>query len=408
MILIRGDDITKLYDIKAIPVCMLLILVSISYLLHISVLIAKLQVWGAFATAIILLVLIMINGIYSKELFWIFAFFGTGLLTTIIGSENTYDYLRENFPQFAVCLLVYVYMIKNPDTLLSAIKVLDIYIYLNLISILIFPNGMYQSGLYTENWLLGYKNPQIRIILPILTLSLISTYYKKRKFDFSNYTLITCSVLTFVFNRSSTGLIGILVFVVLFILFKYNIPSWFTLKTSLLLSGFFFILIVIYNMQYLFAFIIEDFLHKDLTFTNRTIIWQRSLDFLNDKLLLGAGYMNAQEYGNIMQNEFFSHPHNYYLYIILNGGIVLAIIILFGYILADKQIMNYKNTIPSNLILFSLFVLLIIGLTESLTSTVLLYPMLVFAMMLNRLERTKNDFGLKNNRRKKWKITIRV
>ncbi|MDE6848097.1 MAG: O-antigen ligase family protein [Ruminococcus sp.] len=200
--------------------------------------------------------------------------------------------------------------------------------------------------------------------------------------------LIVCSALTFVFNGSSTSLVGYAVFLLLIFLFNKNnkkLPKLLSLRTGVIAVLVFFVLIVILRMQNLFSFIIVDVLNKDLTLHNRTIIWDRTFELIEKKLYTGYGYMSGTSYGELMNNIYFAHPHNYLLYIIFTGGISLLVVIMLGYYLADKNLRKTNRSIYSKVTLFTLLSFFLMGLTESLTGTVFIYPMLIFAMNIDKI-----------------------
>lgn len=167
-----------------------------------------------------------------------------------------------------------------------------------------------------------------------------------------------------------------------------------TLMNGILLTIAAFVMVAVYQMQYLFSGFIEGILMRDLTFTERVFTWTKSMEAVKQRMLLGYGYMTGTEY-SVFYNDYYStHPHNFYLYVLMTGGIVLFAILMTGFSLASQRLNNTSATIYSKIILFAIFSFLIMGLTESLISTVLLYPVIIMGMEIeNILKRT--DYGEK-------------
>lgn len=379
----------KIFENKILVVVLLLFLFQIPYFDRVYPSIHTIYMYGSLLLTFMLIILQLISTKIKKDLIWIFSFFGLILFFTLQGSGQTYEYMRANFASFGMCLLFYIWMNNNPKVLVESFSYLSIYIYINLLTVILFRKGIYSDVIYHNyNWFLGYKNIHIRSILPISAMCIISSYYKYNKLDLQTKILIACSALTFVFNGSSTSLVGYAVFLLLIVLFnKKNkrLPKILSLRTGVIVVLIFFVLIVILRMQERFAFFIVDILHKDLTLHNRTIIWDRTFELVEKKLYTGYGYMSGTSYGELMNNDYFAHPHNYLLYIIFTGGLALFAVVMIGYYLADKSLKKTNRSIYSKVILFTLISLFLMGLTESLTGTVFIYPMLILAMNIDKI-----------------------
>ena len=379
----------KIFGSKILVVVMLLFLFQIPYFDRVYPSIHTMYMYGSLLLTVLLIILQIMSTKVKKDLIWIFLFFGMTLYFTWKGSGSTYEYMRANFASFAMCLLFYLWMNNNPKVLIESFSYLSIYIYINLLTVILFRRGLYSDVIYHNfNWFLGYKNVHIRSILPISAMNIICSYYKYNKLNMKTKILIVCSALTFVFNGSSTSLVGYAVFLLLIFLFNKNnkkLPKLLSLRTGVIAVLVFFVLIVILRMQNLFSFIIVDVLNKDLTLHNRTIIWDRTFELIEKKLYTGYGYMSGTSYGELMNNIYFAHPHNYLLYIIFTGGISLLVVIMLGYYLADKNLRKTNRSIYSKVTLFTLLSFFLMGLTESLTGTVFIYPMLIFAMNIDKI-----------------------
>ena len=358
----------------------LLILIEPAYFLTIES-IHRIYWVGKFLVFIVVCMMIMLTQKKPRGLVWISTFYGVILFSTIINSGSIQNCIGSICSSLTMCLIFVLWLDKNPDTLLNAFAVLEIYIYINLVTILAYPNGMYNSGLFDQSWFLGFKNPQIRTILPIVCMALIRAYRCRGKITLSAALLV-------VLNGSSTGLVGIAVFVFLLIMFhrKYKkLPRIFNLLTMTMITGGLFLGIMAFQIQDIFSFLIVGVLGKDLNFTHRTGIWNTAIQLIGEKLLFGYGYLGDSDYASLFNFTVATHPHNYLLYISMTGGALLIVVWLAGIVKASRTLNENISSIYCKVILFTLCSFLVMGLTESLVSTELLYPMFVLGMKADKI-----------------------
>lgn len=101
--------------------------------------------YTSLAIAIILIIASLISKPLHKSQIWIIAFYGAMLFTTIFGSGNVYEYMRSNFASLALCLMFDIWLEKSPKTLIEGFSILEVLVYANLITVLLFPKGMYRN-----------------------------------------------------------------------------------------------------------------------------------------------------------------------------------------------------------------------------------------------------------------------
>ncbi len=208
---------------------------------------------------------------------------------------------------------------------------LEILIYLNLLCIILFPDGMYSitRGIYgwtaNELWLLGMDNALTPIFLLAICISVLRSYYVKGclKLTLRSLFLLTGCTLTVLVRWPATLL------VVIFISINYLIFHRIVLRLSALniwvytaICVFFFIYIVLLRCQDKFAFILEHLLGKSLTFTGRTPIWDRTIAEISMHPLWGYGMLSPDDAWLIVGH---SHAHNMYLNVLIRGGLLAFI-----------------------------------------------------------------------------------
>lgn len=376
----------SLYNNKYLVSFMLLVFVMPAYFLRIPIALNIYRYLG-FACTLILFLFVIKSKKISPPFLWIYGFYGVSFLTTLINKGELWLFFCENYASFSLCILFALMLENNPKILFKATKVFDVYVYINLLTMLIFPKGMYIVT-NEPHWFLGYKNILSRIMLPIICLALIRAYYFFGKLKINTIILIVCAVLTVILADSATALVGFAVFALFLFLFhnkKKKLPKIFTLFTGLIVTVAAFFALMFFNLQKYFSFIIESLLGKDLTLTNRLAVWNMALDKIIHKPFFGYGYLTGNQYVDMFGRDSYTHPHNYFLYIFMTGGILLAVILFAGYYYANKTLKSSIDTVYSKIIMFTLIAFLIMGLTESLVSTVLMYPVLILAMYADKL-----------------------
>lgn len=73
--------------------------------------------------------MIMLTQKKPRGLVWISTFYGVILFSTIINSGSIQNCIGSICSSLTMCLIFVLWLDKNPDTLLNAFAVLEIYIY---------------------------------------------------------------------------------------------------------------------------------------------------------------------------------------------------------------------------------------------------------------------------------------
>lgn len=235
----------------------------------------------------------------------------------------------------------------------------EVLIYVNLISMIIYPNGMMRmvrevngqetwdilprSFVRTEStrvaWLLGHQGLLTIYAIPGTCSQVLHDYTVKKKNGFSLRTLAfiaACMIEVFVFSKSANCVLTYGIF--LFVLFFYiHNGTWmrqdsFRRRKKLLSPFWIFIMLcvifmaVVYgNAINIFSFLIVTLLQRDITLTGRMLVWQRSFEAILKKPILGWGRTTAET--GFWLFQIAGHPHNQFLFIAWQGG--MAALVLF-------------------------------------------------------------------------------
>lgn len=320
--------------------------------------------------------------IFLYILFYLFitviTFFNAGDVTDFIG----------NF-MLLISLLFLHFLNRNKIwCLLKAFLLLfEVLIYVNLILMIIYPNGLYSNNI-GEYWLLGLDNSFINTMLPALCLACMFIY--KDKFKLRYAILVTVIVLTFLIRWAITPLLGIVVFIIslFFVVKRKGCRLQIVNPTiSFIILSLGTILFVILGKQYWFSGFIENVLHKDITFTDRIYIWDRALKCINENLFFGFGHLDSLQYETLLRG---SHPHNMVLFILMQAGLVGALFSVLILFMALKEIKRHKNHKVTLCISAAICAFLIMGIGESLSAFTIHLP-IIWAFNLKYIIGEKNE-----------------
>lgn len=305
---------------------------------------------------------------FSKIIYYIILFLLILFISTLLNNGDVTSCIFTMLHIITLSLIVDYGIRYHSSSFLNAFEfLLTTLVIINLVSILMNPNGMYtDSSGYKDNWFLGYRNIHILFILPALLISYINSFYKYNKLTIKNYLLLLVSIISLVLVNSSTSLIGIAI-ITIFTVFSgfFNNIKLMNIKTYFLTYIVLFFGIVVFRVQNIFSYIIEDILHKNLTLTGRVYIWDYVIDFIKVKPFLGYGIEDKLVRLNKTNYLQSYHAHNQFLEIAYQTGIIgfiCFIIILFK---SFKELFKYRKENIAKIISLVIFIFLIMMLTEA-------------------------------------------
>ncbi len=282
--------------------------------------------------------------------------------------------------RFTCLILLLDLFSDNFELLINPFMIIfEIMTYYNLITVIQKGPDIYGS-FYGA---LGYDNGFISYLLTAYFWALLYIYYKGKVIR--PIILIMTINYTFIHTWSVTGLFGILVLDLLIIL-NIFIQWKLSLFKSFLLFLFTNFAIVFLRIQNVFSFIIEDLLHKDLTFTGRTNVWDTSIKKIPDKILLGYGNLGQEQEERILGDVYC---HNGLLEILFRGGIIR--LLLFGiiiYIISNKTKKYLDNKLYQSLI-FCVSIIWIVSITESVLVNYIIFVMFSVLYIIPNPENVK-------------------
>ena len=269
-------------------------------------------------------------------------------------------------------------MKNNPKAIYCAgLNILTFFLILNCVTIFIFPDGLYSTDYFDNNYLLGYDNQNINFILPTLVIVLLKHNYYKRCFlqILLTYLVALITVIRIWSGMSLMVVISMSVFAIFFLRKKKGFVTNKILNGRiinfyllLLINVVAFVLIVFFDASHFLSFIIVGFLGKLITLTGRTTIWQRAELYIIMNPIFGYGIegtaYRALKMGYKSNSPAGLHAHNRFLETMYRGGVVLTAI--YGYMLlyVAKTLKPIRNSLMARILSLGLFIYLMGMLTE--------------------------------------------
>lgn len=351
-----------------------------TYLYNVSVFMLISNLFG-YAAILLCIIDISKKPQECSVIFWllVLSIIAQGISTARANPELLSTYIRQN----AKTITFYYFLDKftKSDRATKNINVLlhylEVMIFINLVTIIIFPNGMYSSGVYTSNYWMGYDNTHIRWQIPALAISFIYSFATKQKITIRTWILTAAVFLSTLIIGSGTATIAVIVFSIgmVYILSGKHKGTEkgikiFTPLTALLVGVIGTVLVVggtIAGSQIEIVERIASSLGKDAeTLTGRSYIWIGTLAAIQKNMLWGLGYETSDMTSMRLVNTtgYGTSPHNLCLEVLYNGGIVLAVIIVLIYLVIHFKLKRYKNIPLISVCGLWLLIISIMGITE--------------------------------------------
>lgn len=295
-------------------------------------------------------------------------------ISSIINELECIDVIKNIVQTMILCMMIESFAHQNLKKLFLSLKIiLVVLVLIDFIFILKYPFGL-RIGLYNI-WFFGAKNGHITYILPLIFCTYIynfclnkSTAY--RKIEFILLFLISIKILISV--NSTTSIIVLITFIILMFISNNKIYSKISTKIINIIYIILFTSVILFQFQNNFSPIIENVFHKDITFTGRTEIWEKSIFFIKNKPILGYGLESSEIRVKKMNDISGLNCHNMLLEILYDGGIILFILFLNFWLKICKALDNYSQN--NNQILKSIFVVYLVELfTEVFAFEILLW-----------------------------------
>lgn len=251
----------------------------------------------------------------------------------------------------------------NKDVINILFYVFTSIVYLNFFFMIFFDGifGFSESGM-TRYLITSNHNQFAATLIPTLLVAHVRYYYKANKMSLLILHII--AVLTVLIPGSMTATVSILLWIIYFYFFR---ASRFKKIVIYCIAGgiiFFFIIFILlpsykFDNNLVSGFV--EFIGKDMTFSNRTVIWIRTIAEIIEKPIMGEG-LYSREWGEVYIGSI--NAHNIILQLLLQGGVILLSLfsILLGYVI--KKIVKHDNIEYKLLVLISIVLFFLMSMFE--------------------------------------------
>ena len=262
------------------------------------------------------------------------------LVTFWQGLGNIHDAIIVAVSIVAMALLIDFFSACSDKLLSAALLNMELLIYANAFSILrYYPSGLYRLGTSgSPAYFLGYHNSFIVYVLPAVVIALL--YMRVTGARLRPCLLIMAGCLSIVKLWSATSICGLAVLGAMLLIEKTRLRSWITFSRIFLTAFSADILISVFRVMDRVpwvAWIITTLLHKQVTLTGRTAIWDSFYRLFADSPWIGYGKGVEALSGTGLS------AHNQWFQFLLEGGIVGLILFLLFNFAVGRSLMQHKN-----------------------------------------------------------------
>lgn len=342
---------------------------------------AGLYLWG----------LVRRRGKPSGVLLWLGGYLFFVGLSSVLRAENFWPALNHVATIAAFCVLLELSLRDGPEMTMDMLFYpLTVLILSNFVLMCIYPGGITNGGTYNYSYnLMGIDNFLAPIIVPYMFIVALRSTMNCGGLDFTAYAMLVVSGVSILLVWAATGMMGLAVALV-FLLFFYQrrFQTLFNGFTAMLAGFGMFFGVVIFRLQNLFAFFIEGVLHKGLSFTGRTEIWDRAVEMFLASPWLGWGYAQYGKVYRLRKGKYY-HGHNVFLEILVEGGIAAMVCYLMMFASSVKQLMIHRKHPYACLISGGIMAVMVMTTMEPYhdTSGLLIYGLMVLGYHVGTLIR---------------------
>lgn len=264
----------------------------------------------------------------------------------------------------SLCFIHNNYKLHYKELVKGISWMMNMFLLINLIDMLLIKKVLSTGN---TNYMVGGKN-QLSIFLVISLVFWFadrSNIYQKINIGIKDVVYLFLVLITTLISKSSTCLLTVLL---IFAIFAWgelkNGNLKFNIKIITLVYVIAWFSLIIFRLQHFFSDFILNVLHKDLTFSHRTIIWDTAIETISKRWLFGYGMQDTVNIFSVNhdytggQNDVWTaiSAHNEILQLLYYGGTILVIIFIAIYFVCLKN----KNSNNKHFYLFFLGVLAIL------------------------------------------------
>lgn len=292
------------------------------------------------------------------------------LISTFINNESI-EYALQRISWSLLPCLVYAYYSDNEIKKLKIIKIwnfcFSLLCTLDFLTLIIIPQGLYSTNLYSGIGFLGYKTERTIYNLCWIIFSAFISVKENQKIGRQSYIAIIISLFASIFSNATGAVLCLLLALGLFILldlsylcknytFLYKIFNYKTIVISYVVV---FIVVVLTQNITIISDVAEKLFGKTSTLSGRTNIWIRCLAQFLQSPIIGKGFLSIEKYVKITLAQTGTNAHNLVISLLITGGILaLAVFLIFSVkvLYRKKSRMNFTELVLVTGIIDTLFI----------------------------------------------------
>jgi len=351
----------------------------------------------ALSLTLFTIIIYVLRKKYNKFILIFFLYLIFGLISCYLGTYSSINNFISAYSSIiGIVLLTDIAINYDSKSTLKIIEIiLFILILINTITIIIYPNGLYVSELYTTNWFLLYDNMHIFVFMPALLVSFLINKYNKKKYSLITILLLIMITYSVIYCFSANTVIAYTLFI-LYILFEEKLSKIKIFNSYTYFISYFilFFSMVVFRIQNALTGSILNFFEKDITFSGRTKLWDRIIRYIKQKPIIGYGIEHNKTFTSKMGSQYFTHAHNTIYDVLYKGGIVSLTLFIYLIYIVIKELHKFKDGKVAKLIGFTLLCYFIMMTFEARQEKFGLWLVLELGFNVNLLI---NDMKVKQN-----------
>lgn len=272
----------------------------------------------------------------------------TLFLSTLINSGNLIKYFGY-FISCIVILMAFNVFSKKTNSFAfsqSIYIIIKFYLICEIISLFMFPKGMYSTSGNGRLSFLGLDNNATAFLIMSITYILSYAYSLSNKISLSYYIDVILIISCIIYIFSVTGVIGLIIF---FIFLKVkNISSKTKILMAMLINLAIFITFTLFNNFNILKLLTENLFNKDIMLSGRVPIWNAYINNIKNNFFIGHGITKNNQ-ALVYVKEMWDHrlAHNEVLQHLADGGIFYLTFFICSILICSLKIKNntYKSTV---------------------------------------------------------------
>ena len=284
------------------------------------------------------------------------------ILSFIKNTDNANFSFIYDCTKYLICIAAIEFKMKESAIRTNKILfcVLGFYIALDFLSVVFFPNGLYNSEViyrgegigwsyaissYVPGWIYGNKNNHAPQCTLLILLSFCEYAVRKgRKKSIVTDVITLGIIIMMAVISSSTSFVNILLVWAVLLLSRYKGNkrvkvkgfTWYAVYLAVSIS-------VVFGLTSFLEPVVKTLFNKDLTFSGRTTVWAQMPLLIMKNFPWGSGSISYNGTAEILNNPMLGSAHNQLLSDLWQGGLVIVVIEFIIFSLIGKKLGKLHN-----------------------------------------------------------------